>query len=113
MPRLDLFRSPPRPLNTDRIIGTPPFKPKHVWGIRQPLKASGRTRDLALFDRAIDAKPRGCDLVKPRAGDVAPGGALRQRATVIQRKTGRSVPFEITDTTRDAPTAWLNGPLPA
>jgi hypothetical protein len=32
-----------------------------------------------------------------RLGDVAPGGALRQRATVIQQKTGCPVPFEITD----------------
>ena len=39
--------------------------------------------------------------------DVAPGGLLRLRATVIQQKTGRPVPFEITDTTREALTAWL------
>ena len=29
------------------------------------------------------------------------------RATVIQQKTGRPVPFEITESTRDALTAWL------
>ena len=38
---------------------------------------------------------------------MAPGGVLRQRATVIQQKTGRPVPFEITDPTREALTAWL------
>jgi len=32
---------------------------------------------------------------------------LRQRATVIQQKTGRPVPFEITDPTRDALAVWL------
>jgi len=36
-----------------------------------------------------------------------PGGSLRQRATVIQQKTGRPVPFEITDPTREAINAWL------
>ena len=108
MAQRDLFRSAPRPWNTGRIIGAkPPFKPKHVWAIRQQLRAAGRVRDLALFDCGIDAKLRGCDLVKLRVSDVAPGGVLRQRATVIQQKTGRPVPFEITDPTRDALAAWL------
>ena len=108
MAQRDLFRSSPRPWNTGRIIGAkPPFKPKHVWAIRQQLRTAGRVRDLALFDCGIDAKLRGCDLVKLRVSDVAPGGALRQRATVIQQKTGRPVPFEITDPTRQALTAWL------
>jgi integrase len=108
MPQLDLFRSPPRPWNSGRLIGPkPPFKPKHVWAIRQQLKTCGRVRDLALFDCGIDAKLRGCDLVKLRISDLAPGGSLRQRATVIQQKTGRPVPFEITDPTRDALAAWL------
>ncbi len=71
------------------------------------MKTAGRIRDLALFDCGIDAKLRGCDLVKLRVSDVAPGGSLRQRATVVQQKTGRPVPFEITDSTRDALAAWL------
>lgn len=32
---------------------------------------------------------------------------MRDRATVIQLKTGRPVPFEITDASRDALSAWL------
>jgi integrase len=108
MPQLDFFRSQPRPWNSGRIIGPkPPFKAKHVWAIRQQLKSANRIRDLALFDCGIDAKLRGCDLVKLRVSDVAPGGSLRQRATVIQQKTGRPVPFEITDATREALGAWL------
>lgn len=38
---------------------------------------------------------------------AGPGGSLRQRATVIQQKTGRPVPFEIIDFTRDGFVAWL------
>jgi hypothetical protein len=103
MAQLDPFGPPPTPWNARRIIGPkPPFKPKHVWAIRQQLRSAGRVRDLALFDCAIDAKLRGCDLVKLKVSDVAPGGSLRERATVIQQKTGRPVPFEITETTRDA-----------
>jgi integrase len=108
MAQLDFFRSPRRAWNSGRIIGPkPPLKPKHVWAIRQQLKNAGRTRDLALFDCGIDAKLRGCDLVRLRVSEVAPGGSLRQRATVIQQKTGRPVPFEITDSTRDALAGWL------
>ena len=96
------------PWNSGRNIGPkPPLKPKPVWAIRQPLRNAGHARDLALFDCGIDAKPRGCDLVRLRVSDVAPGGSLRQRATVIQQKTGRPVPFEITDATRDALAGWL------
>jgi integrase len=108
MAQPDLFQTPRRPWNTGRIIGAkPPLKPKHIWGIRQQLKSARRVRDLALFNCAIDAKLRGCDLVKLRVSDVAPGGVLRARATVIQQKTGRPVPFEITEPTREALSSWL------
>ncbi len=108
MARRDLFTLPRMPWNAGRIIGPkPPLKPKHIWAIRQQLKNHGRTRDLALFNCAIDAKLRGCDLVRLRVSDVAPGGGLRARAIVIQQKTGRPVPFEITEPTRDALAAWL------
>ena len=96
------------PWNIGRIIGPkPPFKPKHVWGIRQQLKAKGRVRDLAMFNCAIVAKLRGCDLVRLRVSDVTLGSSLRARATVIQQKTGQPVPFEITEPTRDALAVWL------
>jgi hypothetical protein len=102
MAQLDLFRSPRRPWNTGRIIGAkPPLKPKHIWGIRQQLKSAGSVRDLALLNCAIDAKLRGWDLAKLRVSEVAPGGVLRARATVIQQKTGRPVPLEITEPTRE------------
>ena len=87
MAQFDLFLPPKRPWNTARIIGPkPPFKPKHIWGIRQQMKANGRVRDLAMFNCAIDAKLRGCDLVKLRVSDVAPGGLIRARATSSSRK---------------------------
>src|SRR5258708_3817608 len=66
-----------------------------------------RTRDLALFDLAIDSKLRGCDLVRLKIGDIALHGAVQSRATVIQRKTGRPVQFELTEQTRASVRAWL------
>ena len=96
------------PWNAARIIGSkPPLKPKQVWAIRQRLKDAHRVRDLALFNCAIDSKLRGCDLVALKVSDLAPAGVLRQRATVVQQKTRRPVPFELTEPTRVALTAWL------
>ena len=46
-------------------------------------------------------------MVKLRVSDVAPGGVLRERSTVIQQKTGWPVPFEITEPTRVSLAAWL------
>ena len=108
MRQTDLFRLPGKPWNAGRLIGPKaPLKPKHIWAIRQQLKASKGVRDLAMFNCALDAKLRACDLVKLRVSDVAPGGVLRERSTVIQQKTGRPVPFEITEPTRDALRVWL------
>src|SRR5262245_31082839 len=50
-----------------------------------------RSRDLAMFNLAIDSKLRGCDLVGLRVDDVAPNGYAVDRATIRQRKTGRPV----------------------
>jgi|GEM_PF-205924 len=108
MRQSDLFKQPKRPWNAGRLIGPKaPLKPKHIWAIRQQLKVAKRVRDLAMFNSALDAKLRACDLVRLRVCDVAPGGALRQRSIVIQQKTGRPVPFEITEPARDAIAAWL------
>jgi len=39
-----------------RLIGQkPPPRAKHVWSIRTRLPIEGRTRDLAMFNLAIDA----------------------------------------------------------
>ncbi len=83
------------------------FQAKEVWEIRFHLQNRGLVRDRALFDLAIDSKLRGCDLVRIRIGDVAAGGEIRRRATVIQQKTGRPVQFEITETARESLSAWL------
>ena len=99
----DLFRMPRKPWNAGRMMGAKaPLKPKHIWAIRQHLRSVGAVRDLAMFNIALDAKLRGCDLVRLRLADVTQAGAVRQRSTIIQQKTGRPVPFEITEPARDA-----------
>ena len=71
------------------------------------IVAVRRLRDRALFDLAIDSKLRGCDLVKLKIGDVISGGQIRNRATVLQQKTGRPVQFEIMTEARRSLEAWL------
>ena len=89
------------PWNKGRLTGQKrPLKPKDVWAIRVRLQLQHRARDLALFNLAIDSKLRGCDLVRLQVDDVCAGGRVRDRATVIQKKTGRPVQFEITEQTR-------------
>jgi hypothetical protein len=63
-----------------------------------------------MFNLAIDSKLRGCDLVRLRVDDVLAGGRVRDRATVIQKKTGRPVQFEITEQARSAIGDWLADP---
>jgi len=84
-----------------------PLKPRDIWAIRFYLDEHRRLGDRALFDLAIDSKLRGCDLVKLRIGDLVSGGSFRDRATVIQQKTGRPVQFEIMTEARKSLEAWL------
>ena len=96
------------PWNKGKLIGPrPPLRPKHVWAIRTKLQLERDTRDLALFNLAIDSKLRGCDVVAIRVEDVAPRGLTLDRATVRQKKTGRPVKFELTEQTREAIDAYL------
>jgi integrase len=91
------------PWNKGKLIGAkPPLRPKHVWAIRTRLMIEGRSRDLAMFNLAIDSKLRGCDVVALKVEDVAPNGYAIDRATIRQRKTGRAVKFELTEQTREA-----------
>jgi hypothetical protein len=56
------------PWNKGKLVGAkPPLRPSHVWSIRTKLQMQGLTRDLALFNLAIDSKLQG-------AGHVAAGG---------------------------------------
>jgi integrase len=96
------------PWNKSKLIGAkPPLRPKHVWSIRTKLQIAGRTRDLAMFNLAIDSKLRRCDVVSLRAEDVAPRGHAVDRATVRQKKSGQPVRFEMTEQTREAVDSYI------
>jgi integrase len=100
---------PERPAwNTGKLTGPkPPLRLGHVWLIRAKLQLERRTRDLALFNLAIDSKLRGCDLVALRVDDLARNVYAVDRANVRQRKTDRPVRFELMEVTRQAVDDYL------
>src|SRR5215467_12404159 len=105
-----LFTSPLKyqPWNKGKFAGAkPPLRPKHVWSIRSKLQAEGRTRDIAMFNLAIDSKLRACDVVALKVEDIAPNGYAADRATIRQKKTGQPVRFEMTEQTRQAVDEYL------
>jgi site-specific recombinase XerC len=71
---------------------------------------AGNTRDLALFNLAVDSKLRGCDLVGIRVINVFAAGQVKERASIVQSKTGKPVRFEITETTRLSLERWISDP---
>jgi integrase len=102
----DTRRATPWPKG--KLLGQkPPPMLKEIWAIRIRLQLAKRTRELALFNLAIDSKLRGCDLVGLRVCDVVQSGRVAPRAIVMQSKTQRPVQFEITEQTRDAVAAWI------
>jgi len=103
-----MFHCPPI-----RHIGRKPrgaklaLKPFHVWGIRVRLQVAHRTRDLALFELALDSKLRGCDLMRLRVADVVSSSGVKRRVAITQQKTGRPVQFEVTEQARRAVAGWV------
>lgn len=94
--------------NKGRIVGQKrPLLPRHVWSIRVRLELAGNLRDLALFNMAVDSKLRGCNLVVLRVRDVCAAGRVKERASMIQSKTGKPVRFEITETKRQSLERWI------
>src|SRR5262249_38943348 len=96
---ITLLKGPARtPWNKGKLTGAkPPLRPKHVWSIRTRLMVEGRTRELAMFNLAIDSKLRGCDVMALKVEDVGPNGYTIERATIRQR-----IKFELTEQTRQA-----------
>ena len=70
------------PWNKGKLVGQKaPLQLKEIWAIRIRLQLAERTRELALFNLAVDSKLLSCD---------------------------RPVRFEITEQTRDSLSAWIH-----
>ena len=94
--------------NKGMLVGQKaPLRLNEIYAIRVRLQIAGHTRDLALFNLAIDSKLRACDLVNLRVQDVCHGAQVLHRAMVMQRKTQTPVQFEVTEQTRLSVGRWI------
>ena len=92
------------------MVGTKrPLTQKQIWAVQFFLDREERLRDRVLFDLALDANLRGCDLVKIKIGNIVSGAEIKNRSIVIPQKTGRPVQFELTAGVRASLLAWLEG----
>src|SRR5579863_7904263 len=97
------------PWNKGKLVGQKaPLRLKEIWAIRIRLQLAERTRELALFNLAVDSKLRSCDLVSLRVRDITHGERIAARAIVMQQKTQRPVQFEITEQTRASVAALIH-----
>ena len=81
------------PWNKGKLIGAkPPLRQKHVWAIRTKLQIEQRTRDLPMFNLAIDSKLRGCDVVALKVEDVAPNGNYGQYRPITSPRKRTALP---------------------
>ena len=97
------------PWNKGKLVGQKaPLRLKEIWAIRIRLQLAERTRELALFNLAVNSKLRSCDLVSLRVRDITHGERIAARAIVMQQKTQRPVQFEITEQTRASVAALIH-----
>ena len=68
------------PWNKGKLAGQKaPLRLKEIWAIRIRLQLAGRTRELALFNLAVDSKLRSCDLVTLRVRHLRVAKRLLER----------------------------------
>jgi integrase len=96
------------PWNKGKLIGRKlPLTLKEIRAIRSRLRSVQQTRDLVLFNLAIDSNLRACDLIQLRVRDISKGRHVASQVTIMQFQTNRPVQFEIADETRESVAAWI------
>ena len=91
------------PWNKGKLPGAkPPLRPSHVWSIRTKLQLERRTRELALFNLAIDSKHH-CRVKRPTSfqpslSSMSGGHVIcdRSRPRLLWRPNLISVPCNLT-----------------
>ena len=84
-----------QPWNKGKLVGQKaPLRLRDIWAIRVRLQLHGSTRDLALFNLAIDSKLRASDLVviaKSTSKGVTPSSKDLAPTHMVVRVAGRGV----------------------
>ena len=101
----DQVNAPPTPhkrvlWNKGKVTGAKPaLRSKHIWSIRTKLQIERRTRDLAMFNLAIDSKLRRQDQGGGCRCERTHGGP---RCGPTEEDRGRPVRFELGEQIRQA-----------
>lgn len=96
------------PWNKDKLVGQKlPLKLKDIWAIRIRLQIAKNLRDLAMFNLALDSKLRARNLVRLKLTDISHESLILHRTTIMQKKTGQPVQFEISEQTRESLINWI------
>jgi hypothetical protein len=75
------------PWNKGKLTGqNPPLKLREIWAIRMRLQMASNTRELAMFNLAIDSKLRACDLTRLQVQDIRHGNHIAARAKSCNRR---------------------------
>jgi integrase len=101
-------RSKRGPWNKGKQVGRKlPLSLNQIRSIRSRLKSAQKTRDLALFNLAIDSSLSAIDVVQLRVCDIAKGRRIWSRVTITPLESQRPSQFEITAETRHSVAAWI------
>jgi integrase len=96
------------PWNKGKVIGQKlPLTLKEIRAIRSRLRSVQQTRDLVLFNLAIDSNLRACDLIQLRVRDICKGRRVASQMTIMQIHKNRPAQFEIAEETRESVAAWI------
>ena len=96
------------PWNKDQLIGQKlPLGLKEIRAIRGHLRSVQQTRDLVLFNLAVDINLRACDLVTLRVRDIAKGRRVASQVTIAHLQTSHPLRYELSEETRESVAAWI------
>jgi len=102
-----------QPWNKGKLVGQKaPLRVRDNWAIRVRLQLADKTRDLALFNLAIDSKLHACDLTKLRVRDIAHGEHVLSRAVVMQQKLSTQCNFKLLTNPNGSGDLDASGPPP-
>ena len=94
--------------NKGQSIGQkPPLTKKEIRAINSKLKSANATRDLVLFNLAIDSSLGASDLVRLQLKDIAKKGEIASEVTIVSTQTNHDVQFEISAATRELLAQWV------
>jgi len=84
------------PWNKGKLVDEKgPLRLREIWAIRIRLQLAERTRELALFNLAVDSKLRSCEQVRLRVRDITHDNHVANRRTGVWRSKRVTQQYEL------------------